>query len=108
MHFDTTDVGCTVAARVLLDSLDDRTFVSLGVLFGTDLCVLGGTRHPVCWDALKSAWQQLDQREREKVTESSTQAMLDDDLIIARPSANALPYRRRNEMDRHPPLSCSP
>ena len=53
MHIETTDVGCTVAARVLLDSLDDSTFVSLGVLFGTDLCVLGGTRHPVCWDALK-------------------------------------------------------
>lgn len=90
MHFDTTDVGCTVAARVLLDSLDDSTFVSLGVLFGTDLCVLGGTRHPVCWDALKSAWRQLDQRERDKITESSTQAMLDRDLIIALPSGRGI------------------
>lgn len=90
MHIDTTNVGCTVAARVLLDSLDDSTFVSLGVLFGTDLCVLGGTSHPVCWDALKRAWRQLDQKEREKITEASTQAMLDRDLVIARPSGRGI------------------
>lgn len=90
MHIDMTDVGCTMAARVLLDSLDDSTFISLGVLFGTDLCVLGGTKHPVCWDALKSAWRQLDQKEREKITEASTQAMLDRDLIIAGPSGRGI------------------
>jgi hypothetical protein len=90
MHIDTTDVGCTAAARVLLDSLDDSTFVSLGVLFGTDLCVLGGTRHPICWDALKSAWRQLDQKEREKITEASTQSMLDRDLIVAGPSGKGI------------------
>jgi hypothetical protein len=90
MHIDTTGVGCTVAARVLLDSLDDSTFVSLGVLFGADLCVLGRTSHPVCWDALKRAWRQLGQKEREKVTEASTQAMLGRGLVFARPSGRGI------------------
>jgi hypothetical protein len=43
MRIDTTGTGCTEEARALLASLDDSTFVSLGVLFGADLCVLGGT-----------------------------------------------------------------
>jgi hypothetical protein len=60
------------------------------VLFGADLCVLGGTSHPVCWDALTRAWRQLDQGEREKVTEASAQAMLDRDLVIARPSGRGI------------------
>lgn len=81
MRIDTTDVGYTEEARALLDGLDDSTFVSLGVLFGADLCVLGGTGHPACWKALKSAWQQLTQREQERITDASTRAMLDRDLI---------------------------
>ena len=48
MRIDTTDVGYREEARALLDSLDDSTFVSLGVLFGADLCVLGGASHPAC------------------------------------------------------------
>jgi hypothetical protein len=44
MRVDTADAGYTAEARALLDSLDDTIFVSLGVLFGTDLCALGGTR----------------------------------------------------------------
>jgi hypothetical protein len=82
MRVDTTDIHHTVATSAPLDSLDDSTFVSLGVLFGTDLCVLGGASHPACWEPLKSAWRQLDQREREQLTEASTQAMLDRDLLI--------------------------
>ena len=45
---DTTDVHHTHPTSTLLDSLDDSTFVSLGVLFGADLCVLGGASHPAC------------------------------------------------------------
>ena len=67
LRINTTDVGHTAECRALLDSLDDSTFVSLGVLFGTDLCVLGGTGHPTCWEALKSAWHQLDQKKREQL-----------------------------------------
>ena len=81
MRIDTTDTGYTGEARALLDSLDDSTFVSLGVLFGADLCVLGGTRHPACWKALKGAWQQLTRQEQERIAEASTRAMLDRDLI---------------------------
>jgi hypothetical protein len=81
MRIDTADVGLTEEARALLDSLDDSTFVSLGVLFGADLCVLGGTRHPACWKLLKSAWQQLDEQEQEEITEASTRAMRARDLI---------------------------
>jgi hypothetical protein len=83
MRIDTTDVGYTGEARALLDSLDDSTFVSLGVLFGADLCVLGGTGHPSCWKALKGAWQQLTRQEQEQIAEASTRAMLDRDLITA-------------------------
>ena len=75
MHIDTSDNGPTPETSGLLATLDDSTFVSLGVLFGADLCVLGGTRHPTCWEPLKSAWQQLDQCRREQLTEASTRAM---------------------------------
>jgi hypothetical protein len=81
MRIDTTDVGYTEEALALLYGLDDSTFVSLGVLFGADLCVLGGTRHPACWTALKSAWLQLTRQEQERITEASTRAMLDRDLV---------------------------
>jgi hypothetical protein len=81
MRIDTADVGYTKEARALLDSLDDSTFVSLGVLFGADLCVLDGTGHHASWKALKSAWQQLTQQEQERIIEASTRAMLDRDLI---------------------------
>jgi hypothetical protein len=82
MYIDTADTVQTSGTRALLDTLDDSTFVSLGVLFGTDLCVLGGTTHPTCWQPLKSAWQLLDQRQREQLAEASTEPMRDRDLII--------------------------
>lgn len=85
LRIDTTDRGQTAAALALLDSLDDSTFVSLGVLFGTDLCVLGGTRHPTCWEALKGAWNQLEQKKREQLAQTSTLAMRDRDLLVEPP-----------------------
>jgi hypothetical protein len=85
MHIDTADAGRTVAARALLDQLDDSNVVSLGVLSGAELCVLGGTGHPVCWGPLKSAWRQLDQMEREQLAETSTLAMFHRGLVKDQP-----------------------
>jgi hypothetical protein len=82
LHIDTTDIHHTQPTSALLATLDDSTFVSLGVLFGTDLCVLGGASHPACWEPLRTAWRQLDQRERERLTEASTQALRDRNLLI--------------------------
>jgi hypothetical protein len=90
MHIDTSDNGPTPETSELLDTLDDRTFVSLGVLFGVDLCALGGASHPTCWEPLKSAWQQLDLCRREQLTETSTQAMRDRDLLIEQPAGRGV------------------
>ena len=90
MYIDTADTAETPGTRALLDTLDDSTFVSLGVLFGTDLCVLGGTGHPTCWPPLKSAWHHLGQREREQRAEASTEAMRDRDLIIEQPGTRGV------------------
>ena len=64
------------------------------MVFGADLCVLGGTKHPSCWEPLKNAWHELDQRERERISVSRAQAMLDRGLIAALPSrpANSVRY----------------
>lgn len=86
MYIDTADTAETAGTRALLDTVDDSTFVSLGVLFGTDLCVLGGTGHPTCWPPLKSAWQHLGQHERDQIAERSTEAMRDRDLITEQPA----------------------
>ena len=49
MHIDTYDVASAAGARGLLDQLDDSKMLSLGVLSGAELCMLGGAEHPVCW-----------------------------------------------------------
>jgi hypothetical protein len=85
LRIDTADTGHTAEALALLNSLDDSTFVSLGVLFGTDLCMLGGPKHPTCWEALKSAWNQLDSKKREQLAQTSTLAMRDRDLLTEPP-----------------------
>ena len=89
-YIDTADTAETSGTRALLDTLDDSTFVSLGVLFGTDLCVLGGTGHPTCWQPLKSAWQHLGQHDRDQIAERSTEAMRDRDLITEQPASRGV------------------
>ena len=89
-HIDTADLALTPATRAMLDTLDDTTFISLGVLFGTDLCVLGGTTHKTCWEPLKTAWNDLDQHNRDQIAEASTQAMCDRDLLISSPNGRGL------------------
>jgi hypothetical protein len=86
IRIDTTDTDYTASARRLLGILDDSSYYSLGVMSGADLCVLGGTRHPSCWEPLKNAWHQLDEHERERVSQSRLQSMLDRGLIAAPPS----------------------
>jgi hypothetical protein len=85
LQIDTDGGGCAAEARALLAQLndrpDDQKVVSLGVLTGADLCLLGGTGHPVCWEALSSAWQQLGPTEREQLAEARTLSMLHHDLI---------------------------
>jgi hypothetical protein len=85
MHIDTAAVGPTAGTRPLLDQLDDGKAVSLGVLSGADLCLLGGTEHPVCWEALNSAWQQLGSNDQEQLAETSTLGMLRRGLIEEQP-----------------------
>jgi hypothetical protein len=84
-RIDVAEVGQTAEARALLDQLDDGKVISLGVLSGADLCALGATRHPVCWEALKGAWRRLDQKEREYLAETSTLGMVHRDLIKDQP-----------------------
>jgi hypothetical protein len=85
MHIDTADVGHTAETRALLDQLDNSKVVSLGVLSGADLCLLGATEHPVGWEALNSAWQRLDPDEREQRAETSTLGLLHRGLIEEQP-----------------------
>jgi hypothetical protein len=109
-NIDLTNTTPTPESRALLHSLDDTTFHSLGVLFGSDLCVLGATSHPTCWQPLKTAWHQLNQREQEHRTVISTQALSDRDLLIPRPSARASPPSSPRPATSWPAssASCSP
>ena len=84
-RIDVAAAGQTVEARALLDRLDDSEVISLGVLSGADLCMLGAAGHPVCWEGLGRAWRGLDQKEREHLAESSTLGLLHRDLIRDQP-----------------------
>jgi len=93
IRIDTTDTDYTAPGRRLLGILDDSSYYSLGVVFGADLCALGGTTHPSCWEPLKNAWNQLDEHERERISESRVQSMLDRGLIAALPSGTGSSVR---------------
>jgi hypothetical protein len=85
MHIDTADTAHTTEARALLDQPGDGKVVSLGVLSGADLCLLGGTGHPVCWESLSGAWHQLAPDEQEQLAETSTLGLLRRGLIKEQP-----------------------
>ena len=78
---DVSGVWDGAESRSLLDRLDESEVISLGVLAGADLCALGATGHPVCWEALKGAWCRLDEREREQLAEASALGMLRRGLV---------------------------
>ena len=63
----------------------DGEVISLGVLSGADLCVLGGTAHPVCWKALQDAWCLRDQKEQDQLAGIATMGMLHRGLIRDQP-----------------------
>jgi hypothetical protein len=90
MHIDTYDVAPAAGARALLDQLDDSKMLSLGVLSGAELCVLGGAEHPVCWEALKDAWQQLDPAGRQQLAETGTARLLHRGLIKEQPAGRGV------------------
>jgi hypothetical protein len=85
MRIDVGEVGRTAEARALLHSLHENEVISLGVLSGADLCTLGATGHPVCWEPLRGAWGRLDETEREHLAQSSTLGLLHRDLIKDQP-----------------------
>jgi hypothetical protein len=89
-RIDVREVGRTAEARALLDRLDDSKVISLGVLSGADLCTLGATWHPVCWEALRGAWCRLDEKEREHLTETSALGMLRRELVKAPPAGRGV------------------
>jgi hypothetical protein len=80
-RIDVGEAGRTEEARALLDRLDDSEVISLGVLSGAELCALGATWHPVCWEALRGAWCRLDEREREHLTETSALGLRHRELV---------------------------
>jgi hypothetical protein len=90
MHIDTDDVASAAGTRALLDQLDDRKMLSLGVLSGAELCMLGGAEHPVCWEALKDAWQQLDPAGRQQLAETGTARLLHRGLIEEQPAGRGV------------------
>ena len=60
------------------------------MLSGADLCALGATWHPVCWEALRGAWCRLDEREREQLAETSALGMLRRELVKDLPAGGGV------------------
>jgi hypothetical protein len=87
---DVSGVWQAAGSCSLLDRLDESEVISLGVLSGADLCALGATEHPVCWEALKGAWGRLDEREREQLGEASALGLLRRGLVEDRPAGRGL------------------
>lgn len=96
-YFDRTDTG--EITRPLRNRLNATGVVSLGALSGAELCVAGATEHPVCWEPLKTAWEQLDDHERSRISSISTLALLSRSLIENQPHGRGVmallsPYYR--------------
>jgi hypothetical protein len=87
---DVSGVLPAAGSCSLLDRLDESEVISLGVLSGADLCALGATEHPVCWEALKGAWWRLDERERERLAEASALGMLRRGLVEDLPAGRGV------------------
>jgi hypothetical protein len=89
-RIDVGEVWQTAEACALLERLEESEVISLGVLSGADLCTLGATRHPVCWEALRGAWGRLDDKEREQMAESSALGMLRRSLVRDPPAGRGV------------------
>jgi hypothetical protein len=87
---DVSEVWPAAESRSLLNRLDESEVISLGVLSGADLCALGSTEHPVCWEALKGAWWRLDEKEREHLAEASALGMIRRELVDDLPAGRGV------------------
>jgi hypothetical protein len=74
--------GRTAAAGVIFDRLDGEGYVSLPVLNGADLCMLGGPKHPFFWEPLATEWLSLRPRDRNGYIEARTKGMIEDGRLI--------------------------
>lgn len=81
LRIDTGDAGWLTEARAMLGQVNDGDSVSLGTLFGFDLCVLGATGQPIGREALRSAWQGLGQWAQDDFTETSALYLIERGLI---------------------------
>jgi hypothetical protein len=82
LDIDLAAAERTVAARKLIETARSDGIVSLGVLGGMDLCILGGPKHPVFWEAVTKAWLNLGDHARKKLIEDRTADMVDRGLLI--------------------------
>jgi hypothetical protein len=71
----------TEAARQLIETAQSDGIVSLGVLGGMDLCILGGPKHPMFPEAVAKAWLNLGDRARKKLIEERTADMVNRGLL---------------------------
>jgi hypothetical protein len=74
--------GRTTAARAIFARLDGAGYVNLPILTGADLCLLGGPRHPFCWEPLAAAWLTLRPQDRDGYIRTRTRRMIEDGRLI--------------------------
>jgi hypothetical protein len=81
LDIDLAAAERTEAARQLIETVQSDGIVSLGVLGGMDLCILGGPKHPVFPEAVTQAWLKLSDHARKKLIDDRTTDMVDRGLL---------------------------
>ena len=74
--------GRAAAARAIFARLDSEGYAHLPILTGADLCLLGGPRHPFCWEPLAAAWLSLRPQDRDAYIRARTRRMVEDGRLI--------------------------
>lgn len=87
LDIDLAAAERTEAARQLIETAQSDGIVSLGVLGGMDLCILGGPKHPVFPETVAKAWLNLGDRARKKLIEDRTADMVNRGLLTKNPPA---------------------
>jgi hypothetical protein len=85
LDIDLAAAERTEAARQLIETAQSDGLVSLGVLGGMDLCILGGPKHPVFPEAVAKAWLNLGDHARKKLIEERTADMVNRGLLTKNP-----------------------
>jgi hypothetical protein len=70
--------------RMLREVQGRHCRVTLPHLTGADLCVLGGLRHPVCWEPLARAWRSLDAAEMSRIGDTCAGRLVERGLLVQR------------------------